>query len=41
LEVKINSKKISIKNLQEKAKKFIDKFQEYKVDFIGFSLEDL
>jgi len=40
-EVKINPKKISIKKLQEKSKKIIEKFPDYKVDFVGFSLEDL
>ena len=40
-EVKINPKKISIKKLQEKSKKLIDKFSDYKVDFKGFSLEDM
>ena len=40
-EVKINPKKISIKKLQEKSKKLIQKFPDYKVDFQGLSLEDL
>lgn len=40
-EVKINSKKISIKKLQEKSKKIIQKFPDYKVDFQGLSLENL
>jgi len=40
-EVKINPKKISLKKLQEKAKRLIDKFQDYKVDYRGFSLEDI
>jgi AAA+ ATPase superfamily predicted ATPase len=40
-EVKINPKKISIKKLEEKSKKLIDKFQNYKVDFKGFSLNDI
>ena len=40
-EVKINPKKISVKKLQEKSKKLIQKFPDYKVDFTGFSLEDL
>jgi len=40
-EVKINSKKISIKTLQEKSKKLIQKFPDYKITFQGLSLEDL
>lgn len=40
-EIKINPKKISIKKLQEKSKKLCDKFPDYKVDFKGFSLEDM
>jgi len=40
-EVKINPKKILIKKLQEKSKKLIQKFSDYKVDFRGLSLEDL
>jgi len=40
-EVKINSKKISIKTLQEKSKKLIQKFPDYKISFQGLSLEDL
>jgi len=40
-EIKINPKKISIKKLEEKSKKLIDKFPNYKVDFKGFSLEDM
>jgi len=40
-EVKINPKKISIKKLQEKSKKLIQKFPDYKADFQGLSLEDL
>jgi len=40
-EVKINPKKISIQQLQKKAKKLIDKHQDYEVDFRGFSLKDL
>ena len=40
-EVKINPKKISIKKLQDKAKKLIDKFPNYKVEFRGFCLENM
>ncbi len=40
-EVKINPKKIWIQGLQKKAKKLIDKHQDYEVDFRGFSLKDL
>ena len=40
-EVKINPKKISIKRLQEKSKKLINKFPDHKIDFRGFSLEDI
>jgi len=40
-EVKINPKKISIKNLQEKSQKLINKFQDYKIDYRGLSSEDL
>jgi len=40
-EVKINSKKISVKKLQEKSKKLIQRFLNYKLDFTGFSLKNL
>ncbi len=40
-EVKINPKKISIQGLQKKAQKLIDKYQDYEVNFRGFSLKDL
>ena len=40
-EVKINPKKIDIKKLKSKAKKLIDKFTHYQVEYRGFSLEDV
>lgn len=40
-EVKINPKKISIKKLQEKSQKLIDRFPSHKVDFRGLSLKDI
>jgi len=40
-EVKINPQKISINKLKEKAKKLLDKFPDYEVEFRGFSLEDM
>ncbi len=40
-EVKINPKKISIQGLQKKAQNLIDKYQDYEVDFRGFSIEEM
>jgi len=41
VEVKINPKKIALKKLQEKSQKLINKFQDYKIDYRGLSLEDI
>jgi len=41
VEVKINPKKISLQKLKEKPVKLIQKFSNYKIEFKGFSLNDL
>ena len=40
-EVKINSKKINLNLLEKKATKLISKHGKYKIEFIGYSLDDL
>ncbi len=40
-EVKLNSERININKLKEKALKLMQKFKEYRFEYKGFSLEDL
>ena len=40
-EVKVNPKKINLELLKNKAKKIVSKFPSYKVEYKGFSLEDI
>jgi AAA+ ATPase superfamily predicted ATPase len=40
-EVKINPKKIDLNILKEKSKKLTQKYTKYKIDYQGFSIEDI
>jgi len=40
-DVKINPKKINLQHLKEKATKVISKHNKYKIEYIGYSLQDL
>ncbi|MGB5791631.1 ATP-binding protein [Poseidonibacter sp.] len=40
-EVKINPKKIDINVVKQKATKLVSKYNKYKIDYVGYSLEDL
>ena len=40
-EVKLNPGKINIDVLREKSSKLISKYKQYKIDYIGYSLEDM
>ena len=40
-EVKLNPKKIDLEKLKEKAKKIVAKYSEYKIEYVGYSLEDM
>jgi len=40
-EVKINPKKISLEVLKNKASKLTSKFNQYKIKYVGYSLEDI
>jgi hypothetical protein len=39
--VKLNAKKIDIDLLEEKSKKLEKNFKKYKIQYIGYSLEDM
>jgi hypothetical protein len=41
VEVKLNKEKINLKLLEQKAKNLLPKFKNYKVEYRGFSLEDM
>ena len=40
-EVKMNPKKIDIKVLKEKAKNIVEKYQNYNLEYTGYSIEDM
>ena len=40
-EVKINPKKIDMNILKQKATKLVSKYNKYKIDYVGYSLENL
>lgn len=40
-EVKRQAKKIDLKKVQEKALKLVSKYKKHKIDYIGYSLEDM
>lgn len=40
-EVKRQAKRIDIHTLEEKAQKLATKYKNYKVDYVGYSLDDM
>jgi len=40
-EVKRNANKISLSLLENKANKIVKKFPDYKIEYLGLSMEDL